>query len=142
MVYHFHEKSFPRIRRDVITFVPIQNCEGSVLFINCFKLVYFEHFTDFPFVHVWRNAYCFRMQPVELSMSFFCMFCSLRWFPFSTHIPLSCWCSMRRVSTLFFDPPIYFPLHEQSNWYTSGWLFAVVLVCSFDREFALAFFPT
>ena len=39
-----------------------------------------------------------------------------------THM-LSCWCSMHRVSTLFLDSPIYFPLHEQSNWYTPGWLF-------------------
>ena len=36
MVSHFHEKRFPRIRRDVITIVPIQNCEDFILFINCF----------------------------------------------------------------------------------------------------------
>ena len=45
--------------------------------------------------------------------------------PDDSHFPLilSCWCSMHRVRTLFFDSPIYFPLHEQSNWYTLGWLF-------------------
>ena len=36
MVSHFHEKRFPRICCDVITIVPIQNCEGFVLFVNCF----------------------------------------------------------------------------------------------------------
>ena len=35
---------------------------------------------------------------------------------------LSCWCWMQLVSTFFFDSPIYLPLHEQSNWYTPGWL--------------------
>ena len=41
------------------------------------------------------------------------------------HFPLmlSCWCSMHRVSSLFFNSPIYFPLQEQSNRYTPGWLF-------------------
>ena len=38
-----------------------------------------------PFVHVWWNAYWFRMEPVELFMAFFCVYCSFRWFPFSTH---------------------------------------------------------
>ena len=36
MISHFQEKKFPRIRRDVITILPIQNCEGFVLLINCF----------------------------------------------------------------------------------------------------------
>ena len=33
MASHFHEKRFPRIRRDVITIVPIQNCDDFVLYI-------------------------------------------------------------------------------------------------------------
>ena len=46
--------------------------------------------------------------------------------PFDSHFPLMlfCWCSLHRVSTLFLDSRIYFPLHEQSNWYTPRWLFA------------------
>ena len=40
MVPHFHEKRFPGICRDVITIVSIQNCEGFVLFINCFHQCY------------------------------------------------------------------------------------------------------
>ena len=35
---------------------------------------------------------------------------------------LSCRCSMQLVNTFFFDLLIYLPLHEQSNWYTPGWL--------------------
>ena len=53
------------------------------------------------------------MQSVELPMAFLCMFCKPRWFPFS--FMLSCWCSIHRVRTLFFDSSIYFPLHELSN---------------------------
>ena len=41
---------------------------------------------------------------------------------------LSCWYSTQRVNTFFFDSPIYLPLHEQSDWYTPGWL----LGSSFD----------
>ena len=139
MVSHFHEKRFPRNRRDVITIVPIQDCEGSALFINFFELVYFERFADFPFVNVWWNAYCFRMESVELSMAFFCMFCSPRWSPFSTHA--TCWCSMHRVKTLFFESPIYLLLHEQSNWHTPGWLFGSRLGLFFWQRICCRFFP-
>ena len=34
---------------------------------------------------------------------------------------LSCWCSMQRVNTFFFDSPIHLPVHQKSNWYLSGW---------------------
>ena len=107
--------------------VPIQNCEGFVLFINCFKLVYFEHFADFPFVHVWWNAYCFRMQPVELSMGFFCIFCSPRWFPFPTHATL-----------LMFYASCKNPLF----WLANIDSLVVVLICFFEREFVVDFFKT
>ena len=53
MVSHFHEKRFPRILRDVVTIVPLQNCEGFVLFFRYFWLVNFERLEDFPFVDVW-----------------------------------------------------------------------------------------
>ena len=67
--------------------------------------------------------------------------CSL--VPHDCHFPLmlSCWCSMHRVRTLFFESPKYFPLHEQSNWYTPGWLFGSSLGLFF-REFVVDFFPT
>ena len=60
-----------------------------------------------------------------------------------SHFPLmlSCWCSMHRMRTLFFDSPIYFPLHDQSNWYTPGWLFGSSLALFF-REFVVDFSPT
>ena len=54
---------------------------------------------------------------------------------------LSCWCSMQRVNTFFFDSPIYLPLHEQFNWYTPGWLLGSILglfwhkmLCKFLRD--------
>ena len=52
MVSDFHEKWFPRNCRDAVTILSIQNCQGSVLFINCSKLVYFERLVDFSFVHI------------------------------------------------------------------------------------------
>ena len=70
------------------------------------------------YIHIRWNAYCFQMEPVELPMAFFRMFCSPHDSPFPLMLP--CWCSMHRVSTLFFDLQIYLPLHEQSNWYTPG----------------------
>ena len=44
---------------------------------------------------------------------------------------LPCWCSMYHARTLFFESPIYFLLHQQSNWYTPGWLFG----SSFGKTF-------
>ena len=43
----------------------------------------------FSFCTCIGNAHCFPMQPVELSMAIFCMFCSPRWFLFSIHTILS-----------------------------------------------------
>ena len=60
------------------------------------------------------------------------------YFPFM----LCCWCSMHRVSTVFIDLPIYFLFHEQSGWYTSGWLFGNSFGYSFDKEFAIGCAPT
>ena len=34
MVSHFHEKSFPGTRLDIVTIVSIQKCEGFALFIS------------------------------------------------------------------------------------------------------------
>ena len=48
---------------------------------------------------------------------------------------------MHRVSTLFFDSPIHFPLHEQSNWYTSGWLFGSSFSLFFWQRICCRFFP-
>ena len=79
------------------------------------------------------------MESVELSMAFFCMFCSPRWSPFSTHA--TCWCSMHRVKTLFFDSPIYLLLHEQSNWHTPVWLFGSRLGLFFWQRICCRFFP-
>ena len=44
--------------------------------------------------------------------------------PYDSILPLmlSCWCSMQRVNTFFFDWPMYLPLLEQSNWCTPGWI--------------------
>ena len=63
--------------------------------------------------------------------------------PDDSHFPLilSCWCSMHRVRTLFFDSPIYFPLHEQTNWYTPGWLFGSSLGLLFWQRICCRFFP-
>ena len=75
----------------------------------------------------------FRMQLVELSMAFIWVFCSSRWFSFR---------SMHHVSILFFNLPIYFPLHEQSKWYISGWLFGSSFGLFFWHRICCRFFPT
>ena len=63
--------------------------------------------------------------------------------PDDSHFPLMlfCWCSMHRVRTLFFESPIYFPLHEQSNWYAPGWLFGSRLGLFFWQRICCRFFP-
>ena len=60
-----------------------------------------------------------------------------------SHFPhiLSCWCSMHHVRTLFFDSLLYFPLHEQSNWYTPGWLFGSSLGLFFWQRIYGNIFP-
>ena len=60
-----------------------------------------------------------------------------------SHFPLmlSCWCSMHHVRTLFFDLPIYLPLHKQSNWYTSVRLFGSSLVLFFWQRICCQLYP-
>ena len=60
-----------------------------------------------------------------------------------SHFPLmlSCWCSMHCVRSVFFDSPIYFPLHEQSNWYTPVWLFGSGFGLFFWQRICWRFFP-
>ena len=118
MVSHFHEKRFPRICRDVITIVSIQNCEGFVLFIvsrlfisSASRIFLSEMHGDMRTVFGCSQS----------NWSWHSFVCSVA--PDDSHFPfiLSCWCSIHRVRTLFFDSPIYFPLYEQSNWCTPGW---------------------
>ena len=59
---------------------------------------------------------------------------------------ISCWWPIQRVSTFFFDSPIYLPLLEQSNWYTPGWLlgsnFALFwhrMLCKFLQDMKVMF---
>ena len=138
IVSHFHEKRFPRICRNVVTIVPIQDCQGFVLFVNCFSLVYFERLADLSIiVHMWWNAYFFRMQPVESPMAFFCMFCRPRWFSFSTHAILLMFYSLCKTA-LFWLVNI-FPIAR--NILPVDYL-VVVWVCFFDWEFVVDFLPT
>ena len=62
--------------------------------------------------------------------------------PDDSHFPLilSCSYSLHRVSILFFDSPMYFPLHEQSNWYTPGWQFGGGLGLFFWQRICCIFF--
>ena len=63
--------------------------------------------------------------------------------PDDSHFPLmlSCWCFMHHVRTLFFDLPIYSPLHKQFNWYTPGWLFSSSCGLFFWQIICCRFFP-
>ena len=132
--------------RDVITIVPIQNCEGFVLFISCLSLfilsasqiflsyMYGEMRTVFGCIqsnHPWHSFVCSAAQDDSC-------------FP----LMLPCWCSMHCVScTFFFDPPIYLPLHEQSNWYSPGCgssfglLFWQRIYCRFFDDVKAVCFP-
>ena len=74
-----------------------------------------------------------------IHMAFFCIFCSPRWFPFSTHAILLMFHALCKYP--FFDSPIYFPLHEQSSWYTLDWLFGTSFSLFFWKRIYCRFFP-
>ena len=104
------------------------------------------HFNGFPFSWKevsknlsWRNHHCpypklWRFCPFRYGEMHTVFGCSQSNWPCHSFVYfvdpddshfrliLSCWCSMHHVRTPFFDSPIYFPLHEHSNWYTPGWL--------------------
>ena len=75
--------------------------------------------------------------------------CSVAQDDFHFPLMLSCWYSMHPVSTVSFDSPIYFPLHQQSSWYTPGWLlsssfglfFWQSICCRFFTDVKTIFFP-
>ena len=55
----------------------------------------------------------------ELSMALWCV----QWHQMTPSYLLCCLVDVQcNVSILFFDSLIYLPLHEQSHWYTPGWL--------------------
>ena len=92
MVSHFHEKRFPRICRDVITIVPIQNCEGFSFSLIVFNL----------FISSASRIFLSYMYG-EMRTVFGCSQSNWPWNYFvcsvaqaDSHFPLilSCWCSI------------------------------------------------
>ena len=119
MVSHFHEKRFPRIRCGVITIASIQNCKGfSLIVFSLFILSVSWIFLSYMYGEMRAVFECSQSNCPSYSAV-----CSVAPDDFHFSLMLSCWCSIYCVRTLFFDSPIYFQLHEKSNWYTLGWLF-------------------
>ena len=90
-----------------------------VLF-NAFSLLISRASYTFPLYRFEIMAIVLRL--IYLNCWWHLLVCSVAPIDFQLPFMLSCWCSMQRINTLFFDLAIYLPLEEQSNCYTSGCL--------------------
>ena len=90
-----------------------------VLF-NAFSLLISRASYTFPLYTFEIMAIVLRL--IYLNCWWHLLVCSVAPIDFQLPFMLSCWCSMQRINTLFFDLAIYLPLEEQSNCYTSGCL--------------------
>ena len=88
-------------------------CNVFNLFISRTSGTFFIYMFDIPTIVLgW----------IQLNCSWHYLVCLVATDDSKLPFVLSCWYSMQRVNTFFFDWPIYQPLLEQSNWCTPGWL--------------------
>ena len=90
------------------------------LFLLMFLVCLYQELDVIFFIHVWHYSDYSWVNPVELSMALFRVFSGARWLPVTFYAVLLIFNAMCQY--FFFDTLIYLPLHEQSDWYTPGWL--------------------
>ena len=140
-------KSFSRICHDLSPFTLFQIV--VVLSFSIIALSLFIWSTLRTFLSYMYGEMCTLFRCSHSNCPWYSFVCSVATYDFHFLFMLSCWWSLHRVSTFFFDSSIYFPLHKQSNWYTPGWLFGGSfglfflqrLYCKFFSQCEGNFFP-